>query len=149
MSTATRAQRGFDGLSDTHYGRSRPVLELEAVTKTYQSVPPVVALAAVSFTVRRGELVAIVGPSGSGKSTLLHVMGTLEQPSSGSVRIAGLDVAGLTDRELAARLPRQIDMLDGHVTRDTGGHPRDGASGTQGGPRDAVASSDPDAAIAP
>jgi putative ABC transport system ATP-binding protein len=82
-------------------GDRDPVLELDAVTKTYPAVPPVLALAGVSFTVRRGELVAIVGPSGSGKSTLLHVMGTLERPSSGSVRIAGVNIAGLTDRELS------------------------------------------------
>ena len=51
------------------------------------------ALREVSFAVREGELVAIVGPSGSGKSTLLHVMGTLERPSEGAVSITGLDVA--------------------------------------------------------
>ena len=55
----------------------------------------------VSFSVRRGELVAIVGPSGSGKSTLLHVIGTLERPSGGVVRIDGVDAAGLGDRELS------------------------------------------------
>jgi putative ABC transport system ATP-binding protein len=77
------------------------VLELDAVTKTYPALPPVVALQSVSFSVRRGELVAIVGPSGSGKSTLLHVMGTLERPTSGAVRITGLNVATLGDRELS------------------------------------------------
>jgi putative ABC transport system ATP-binding protein len=77
------------------------VLELEDVTKVYPAQPPVVALAGVSFSVRRGELVAVVGPSGSGKSTLLHVMGTLERPSSGAVQITGLDVAGLSDRQLS------------------------------------------------
>ncbi|HEY2939703.1 MAG TPA: ATP-binding cassette domain-containing protein, partial [Gaiellaceae bacterium] len=79
-----------------------PVLELEAVTKTYGSQPPVTALDGVSFRVQAGELVAIVGPSGSGKSTLLHVMGTLERPSSGRVAVTGLDVAEMSDRELAA-----------------------------------------------
>ena len=56
------------------------------------------ALRGVSFSVRRGELVVIVGPSGSGKSTLLHVIGTLERPSSGVVRIGGVDAAQLSDR---------------------------------------------------
>ena len=87
------------------------VLELEAVTKSYPSQPPVLALAGVSFSVGRGELVAIVGPSGSGKSTLLHVMGTLERPSSGSVRITGLDVAGLSDRELSVVRATRIGFV--------------------------------------
>ena len=92
-------------------GDSAAVLELDAVTKTYPAQPPVVALSAVTFTVRRGELVAIVGPSGSGKSTLLHVMGTLERPSSGAVRITGLDVAGLSDRELSVVRATRIGFV--------------------------------------
>jgi putative ABC transport system ATP-binding protein len=99
------------GRSDGVDGDPPLVLELEAVTKTYPAVPAVVALAGVSFAVRRGELVAIVGPSGSGKSTLLHVMGTLERPTAGSVRIAGLDVAGLTDRELSVVRARRIGFV--------------------------------------
>jgi putative ABC transport system ATP-binding protein len=89
----------------------RPVLELEAVQKTYPTQPPVAALRGVSFSVRRGELVAIVGPSGSGKTTLLHLMGTLERPSSGVVRITGLDVAQLPDRELAALRATRIGFV--------------------------------------
>ena len=81
--------------------RPGPVLELEAVTKIYPSRPPVTALAGVSFTVRAGELVAVLGPSGSGKSTLLHLAGTLDRPTSGTVRVTGLDVAALSDRQLA------------------------------------------------
>jgi putative ABC transport system ATP-binding protein len=87
------------------------VLELDAVTKVYPAEPPVVALRDVSFSVRRGELVAIVGPSGSGKSTLLHVMGTLEQPSAGSVRITGLDVSGLNDRALSVVRATRIGFV--------------------------------------
>ena len=81
--------------------RPGPVLELEAVTKIYPSRPPVTALAGVSFTVRAGELVAVLGPSGSGKSTLLHLAGTLDRPTFGTVRVTGLDVATLSDRQLA------------------------------------------------
>jgi putative ABC transport system ATP-binding protein len=88
-----------------------PVLELEDVTKTYAAEPPVSALAGISFTVNRGELVAIVGPSGSGKSTLLHLMGTLDLPTSGAVRITGLDVARMSDRELSALRATRIGFV--------------------------------------
>jgi putative ABC transport system ATP-binding protein len=82
-------------------GDGWPVLSLEQVTKTYPGVPPVPALRRVSLTIRSGELTAVIGPSGSGKSTLLHLMGTLDRPSSGTVRVTGLDAARMTDRELA------------------------------------------------
>lgn len=92
--------------STSHGGDHRPpALQLEDVTKTYPGQPPVRALRGVSLTVHHGELVAIVGPSGSGKTTLLHVMGTLERPTDGSVRIDGVDAAGLGDRRLAACAP--------------------------------------------
>jgi len=90
---------------------SEAVLELDTVTKTYGAAPPVPALRGVSFRVRAGELVAIVGPSGSGKSTLLHLIGTLERPSSGRVAITGLDVAALSDRELAAVRATRIGFV--------------------------------------
>ena len=90
---------------------SGPVLELDGVTKLYGADPPVPALRGVSFTVRRGELAAIVGPSGSGKSTLLHVMGTLERPSGGTVRIGGVDAAGLGDRALSRLRAREIGFV--------------------------------------
>ncbi len=77
------------------------VLELVQVTKTYPGSPPVQALRGVSFAVTAGELVAVVGPSGSGKSTLLHLMGTLDKPATGTVRVTGLDIAALSDRELS------------------------------------------------
>jgi len=88
-----------------------PVLELEEVTKTYPAKPPVPALRGVTFTVREGELVAIVGPSGSGKSTLLHLMGTLDRPSTGTVRLTGLDVAKLSDREVSALRATRIGFV--------------------------------------
>ena len=87
------------------------MLELASVTKTYGADPPVEALRGVSFSVDSGELVAIVGPSGSGKSTLLHLMGTLERPTSGRVSITGVDVAGLSDREVAALRATKIGFV--------------------------------------
>jgi putative ABC transport system ATP-binding protein len=90
---------------------SGAVLQLDEVTKVYGEQPPVHALRGVSFCIRRGELVAIVGPSGSGKSTLLHVMGTLEQPTGGVVRIGGVDAAQLDDRDLSQLRARQIGFV--------------------------------------
>jgi putative ABC transport system ATP-binding protein len=87
------------------------VLELDGVSKVYGAEPPVAALQSVSFSVRRGELAAIVGPSGSGKSTLLHIIGTLERPSSGIVRIGGVDAAQLNDRDLSQLRAREIGFV--------------------------------------
>jgi putative ABC transport system ATP-binding protein len=72
---------------------------LEAVTKEYAG--GVVALRDLTIEVGEGEQLAVVGPSGSGKTTLLTIMGTLERPTRGGVRVAGYDVARASDRELA------------------------------------------------
>jgi putative ABC transport system ATP-binding protein len=90
---------------------SASVLEMQEVSKAYGAEPPVLALREVSFVVGEGELVAIVGPSGSGKTTLLHVIGTLERPSTGVVSVAGVDVAGLSDRELARLRAQSIGFV--------------------------------------
>jgi putative ABC transport system ATP-binding protein len=87
------------------------VVEVERVTKVYPSEPPVTALQDISLTLERGELVGIVGPSGSGKTSLLHLMGTLDRPSSGHVRITGLDVDRLSDREVAALRATRIGFV--------------------------------------
>ena len=78
-----------------------PIVEVENVTKVYPSRPPVMALRGITFSVASGELVAIVGPSGSGKTTLLHIMGTLDRPTSGAVRIGGLGVGAVSDADLS------------------------------------------------
>ena len=88
-----------------------PVLQLERVSKVYPGQPPVRALDQASLTVTAGELVAVVGPSGSGKSTLLHLMGTLDQPTAGTVRITGIDAARMRDRELAALRASRIGFV--------------------------------------
>jgi putative ABC transport system ATP-binding protein len=88
-----------------------PVLELERVSKVYPGSPPVRALDGASLTVTAGELAAVTGPSGSGKSTLLHLMGTLDQPTTGNVRITGTDAARMPDRELSALRARRIGFV--------------------------------------
>jgi putative ABC transport system ATP-binding protein len=92
-------------------GVANAVLEVDRVSKTYPSAPPVSALRGVSLTVTAGELAAVVGPSGSGKTTLLHLMGSLDRPSAGTVKITGLDVAGLSDRELAALRATRVGFV--------------------------------------
>jgi putative ABC transport system ATP-binding protein len=85
------------------------VLEIVDAKKIYTGA--VQALRGVSFAVSSGEIVAIMGPSGCGKSTLLHVMGTLDRLTSGSIRIAGYEVAELADRELAALRATRIGFV--------------------------------------
>jgi len=92
-------------------GGGVPVLELARVSKTYPGSPPVRALTGVSVTVCAGELAAIVGPSGSGKSTLLHLMGTLDRPTAGTVRVTGLDIARMPDRALAALRASRVGFV--------------------------------------
>jgi putative ABC transport system ATP-binding protein len=87
------------------------VIQLSNVVKRYPGSPPVEVLHGVDLTVAAGEVVGIVGPSGSGKSTLLHLMGTLDRPSSGTVALAGRDVAGLPDRALSALRARTIGFV--------------------------------------
>ena len=85
-----------------------PLFELEDVTVAGAQRP---RLAGVSLAVGEGGITVLQGPSGSGKSTLLHLMGTLERPSSGRVSITGLDVAEMSDRELAAVRATRIGFV--------------------------------------
>jgi putative ABC transport system ATP-binding protein len=95
----------------TGAGPAVPVLELDRVTKVYPGSEPVRALDRVCLAVAAGELTAIVGPSGSGKSTLLHLMGTLDKPTGGTVRVTGIDVAAMTDRKLSALRASRIGFV--------------------------------------
>ncbi len=86
-------------------------LELTDVTKEHPGTPPVTALRSVTLSIGEGEFVAIAGPSGSGKSTLLAIAGTLERPTSGTVRVAGETVQHLPDRRLSAIRSSRIGFV--------------------------------------
>ncbi|MGP4012944.1 ABC transporter ATP-binding protein [Streptomyces sp. 4N124] len=100
-----------------------PVLVVDDVTKRHPG--GVTALDQVSLRVDEGELVAIVGPSGSGKSTLLHIMGTLDRPTTGTVRVGGQDVHTMGDRHLSALRARLLGFVFQHF------HLTDGLDATE------------------
>jgi putative ABC transport system ATP-binding protein len=85
------------------------IVELDSVSKVYPG--GVTALRDASLSIERGELLCIVGPSGSGKSTMLNLIGTLDRPTSGTVRIDGYDIAELSDRELSALRARTVGFV--------------------------------------
>ncbi|MFI1869790.1 ABC transporter ATP-binding protein [Streptomyces jumonjinensis] len=107
----TTEERAAEGSAADRRDSPEPVMQLERVSKVYPGASPVVALDKATFTIHRGELVAIVGPSGSGKSTLLQVMGSLDRPTSGTVRIVGDDVAKMSDRSLARLRASRIGFV--------------------------------------
>ncbi|MGZ4299125.1 MAG: ATP-binding cassette domain-containing protein, partial [Solirubrobacteraceae bacterium] len=84
-------------------------LALDAVVKEYPG--GVAALRGVSVDIAGGEQVAVVGPSGSGKTTLLTILGTLERPSRGAVRVAGVEVMAASDRRLAGLRAHEIGFV--------------------------------------
>jgi len=87
------------------------VVELVDVIKEYPGSPPLRVLHGMSLAIESGELVAVVGASGSGKSTMLSIMGTLDDPTSGTVLIDGTDAAALAERERAALRARRIGFV--------------------------------------
>ena len=92
-------------------GPDVPVVELEAVSRTFPGFPPVEAVRATDLVVDEGDYVSIVGPSGSGKSTLLHLLGCLDRPTEGTYRLRGVDVGALSDGKRTALRGREIGFV--------------------------------------
>jgi putative ABC transport system ATP-binding protein len=91
---------------------TKPLIKVNQVTKIYQSGPvKTVALSGVSFSVNRGEFVAIMGPSGSGKSTLMHILGALDKPTEGNYLLEGVNVETLNDNQLAEIRNQKIGFV--------------------------------------
>jgi putative ABC transport system ATP-binding protein len=89
-------------------------LDLCNVSKIHPGAPPVTALSSVTLSIEAGSLTAVIGPSGSGKSTLLTLAGTLERPTSGTVRIAGRAVSGLSDSALSGIRAASVGFVFQH-----------------------------------
>jgi putative ABC transport system ATP-binding protein len=90
---------------------SPPVIQLSSVAYTYPGPPPVRALKPMNLMIRPGEHVAITGPSGSGKSTLLNLVGLLDRPTEGTIKIDGIDVGAASERRRAAVRARRIGFV--------------------------------------
>ena len=91
---------------------SRPLIELSGVTKSYdQGEMQVNALRGVDLSIGRAELVAIIGPSGSGKSTLMHILGCLDQPTTGTFLLDGEDVSAMSSFQLARIRNQKIGFI--------------------------------------
>lgn len=88
------------------------IVKVENLTKTYgEGINQVKALDDVSFSIEKGDFVAIIGPSGSGKSTLLHILGGVDKPTSGKVFMDGNDVYNQDDEKLAIFRRRQVGLI--------------------------------------
>jgi len=94
---------------------TKPLISVSGLTKDFQAAEgregKLRVLRGLNLTIQSGEVLAIVGASGAGKSTLLHIIGTLDRPTTGTVRFEGMDVFAMTDEELARFRNRQIGFV--------------------------------------
>jgi len=88
-----------------------PVVEVRNVSKTYPGVVPLTVLQPTSLSIMPGEQIAVVGPSGSGKSTLLAILGTLDDPTTGSVLVDGQEITGMRERARSAVRAQRIGFV--------------------------------------
>jgi putative ABC transport system ATP-binding protein len=100
-----------DTHQDDRLASATPVVRVEELSKVFPGPPPVTALQPCTFSVDRGEYVAITGVSGSGKTTLLSLLGLLDVPTTGRYLLDGIDVARLSDRRRSAVRARQIGFV--------------------------------------
>lgn len=92
--------------------KKSPIIDVSHLTKVYQTGDvETVALSDISFTVKKGEFIAVMGPSGSGKSTLMHILGALDTPSSGTYILDGADISKLSKDELAEVRNKKIGFV--------------------------------------
>jgi lipoprotein-releasing system ATP-binding protein len=89
-----------------------PFLEARSLSKTYRNAEvPVPVLSGLELSVERGEMLAVVGPSGIGKSTLLHLLGGLDRPDTGTIRVADAEVSSMSNDELARFRNRNVGFV--------------------------------------
>jgi putative ABC transport system ATP-binding protein len=100
------------GFNPRRYKGDLPILELDNVSKQYEVGPQrVAALRGVSLQAERGDFIAVMGPSGCGKSTLLHLIGCMDRPTSGSIKLDGADLTSLGDDDLTRIRRKQIGFV--------------------------------------
>ena len=88
-----------------------PAVSCRAVRKVYPGARPVIALDSVDLEIASGEFLAVVGPSGGGKSTLLHLLGGIDRPTSGEVRVGGRDIGSLPEEDLTLYRRREAGLV--------------------------------------